>query len=713
MKSSRLRGRKAVMWGLATSVVSLALVGGAPLARADEVFGDWAFSISGNSATITAWAGNCNDHPDLWTYTGTPCSVIANGGSLTVPATLGGKPVTSIGDGAIQASLANGGTGATSLDIPSTVTSIGVFALTNFNSVTALSLPPGLERIGISGLANLGVDSYPRPEVLLPESLLQLEGGALGGVTVSASAVLLAHLTDIGGSVFSGHSFSSTPVHLDSIRTLGPEALRNAGIASLTLGSSLSDMFDWGIGGTFRDNSITTISIPGSLHEIPQYAFYNNPLTSVTIGSGATAIGEGAFSNPTATHAITSLTLPASITTIGNSAFDGSLSNSVASLTLPRDLTSIGDYAFHEARLGALTLNANLQAIGAHAFDHALSPGVTSVTIPPGVSSIGDYAFANNGISSVTIPASVRTMGSSAFATMPAPTITYVPPVFSGLSPATANVGTAYSTTFGASGASLAVRAGDTLPDGLTLDPDTGILSGIPTTAGTFTFHLVATNADPASSANAASPSNGSPYTSGVVTLTIAADSSPSPSQPPSNGGSDPASAPLAGPTPTPSVSVAAVPTSAPSAVVSSAPANTFAVVPASVSGVVASGVTAVSSVPAQGVQRVVATVADNPVNAPVVSAPMGSVVATTLSGLEANTDFAVTISPVVRSRSLSARAPVGALGHVRSNSKGLAKLPAIKVTKSGVYVIQLQTASGTAHYVKMAVKPSPKRGKR
>jgi hypothetical protein len=57
--------------------------------------------------------------------------------------------------------------------------------------------------------------------------------------------------------------------------------------------------------------------------------------------------------------------------------------------------------------------------------------------------------------------------------------------------------GTAYSHTFTASGTTpvtFTVTAG-TLPTGLTLDPATGVLSGTPTTAGTDTFTVTATNA--------------------------------------------------------------------------------------------------------------------------------------------------------------------------------------------------------------------------
>jgi hypothetical protein len=70
-------------------------------------------------------------------------------------------------------------------------------------------------------------------------------------------------------------------------------------------------------------------------------------------------------------------------------------------------------------------------------------------------------------------------------------------PTFTAESPATsATAGTAYSYTFAATGdpaPSFAVTSG-ALPVGLTLNPTTGVFSGTPTTPGTYTFKVTATN---------------------------------------------------------------------------------------------------------------------------------------------------------------------------------------------------------------------------
>lgn len=73
---------------------------------------------------------------------------------------------------------------------------------------------------------------------------------------------------------------------------------------------------------------------------------------------------------------------------------------------------------------------------------------------------------------------------------------TQVAPVFTAVSPPGPTVGVAYSYTFAASGSpapSFTVFSG-TLPSGLTLNTTSGVLSGNPTTAGTSTFTVRASN---------------------------------------------------------------------------------------------------------------------------------------------------------------------------------------------------------------------------
>lgn len=106
------------------------------------------------------------------------------------------------------------------------------------------------------------------------------------------------------------------------------------------------------------NGNITSISYSGA--SIPDNAYKNNmTLTSVTIDSGCTSIGQHAFSNymfsqDASENSLSSVTFNEGLTTIGSYAF--LCCTKLTSLVLPSTLTSIGSRAFIDCyRLGSLT----------------------------------------------------------------------------------------------------------------------------------------------------------------------------------------------------------------------------------------------------------------------------------------------------------------------------------------------------------------------
>lgn len=158
---------------------------------------------------------------------------------------------------------------------------------------------------------------------------------------------------------------------------------------------------------------------------------------SVTIPEGVTSIGNGVFRNFGSTN-ITSLSFPNTVTSIGEVAFDGSIST-LQTLVLPNSLQTIGAGAFINAQavttlvipngvtsipanafngmyqLTSLTLPTGLTTIGAYAFANASR--LTSLTIPNGVTTIGEHAFRESGrLTSLTLPSSLTSLGGYVFA---------------------------------------------------------------------------------------------------------------------------------------------------------------------------------------------------------------------------------------------------------------------------------------------------------
>src|SRR5659263_595781 len=94
-----------------------------PSARADIAEGDYTYIVAGSNATITGYAGL--------------------GGAIVIPSTLGGCPVTTIGDVAFFSKVA-----LTSVTIPNSVTSIGAAAFSACRALTSVTIPNSVTSIG-------------------------------------------------------------------------------------------------------------------------------------------------------------------------------------------------------------------------------------------------------------------------------------------------------------------------------------------------------------------------------------------------------------------------------------------------------------------------------------------------------------------------------------------------------------------------------------
>ena len=140
---------------------------------------------------------------------------------------------------------------------------------------------------------------------------------------------------------------------------------------------------------------LTSVTIPNSVTEIGNNAFYGSDLTSVTIPNSVTSIGGGAFYW---CPRLTSVTIPNSVTVIDDYVFY--CCYCLTSVTIPNSVTSIGDYAFSSCKgLTSITIPNSVTSIGGGAFQDC--SGLTSVTIGNSVTSIGGHAFEGADISTV------------------------------------------------------------------------------------------------------------------------------------------------------------------------------------------------------------------------------------------------------------------------------------------------------------------------
>ena len=117
----------------------------------------WNYSVENGKASLES--GGCLD----------PTIPKSTSGAITIPSTLGGYPVTSIGDGAFY-----GCSSLTSVTIPDSVTSIGGSAFYDCSSLKSVTIPDSVTSIGIS--AFYGCSSLT--SVTIPNSVTSIEDWA-------------------------------------------------------------------------------------------------------------------------------------------------------------------------------------------------------------------------------------------------------------------------------------------------------------------------------------------------------------------------------------------------------------------------------------------------------------------------------------------------------------------------------------------------------
>ena len=166
---------------------------------------------------------------------------------------------------------------------------------------------------------------------------------------------------------------------------------------------------------------LTSAAIPDSVTSIGAYVFYRcAKLTDMTIPDSVTFISDAAF---VGCGSLTSVTIPSGVTSIGIVTF--SLCSGLTSVAIPDTVTSIGNRAFSNCQsLPSIIIPSSVVSIGSGAFYDCQS--LESVTIPDGITVIRDDTF-NYCLSlrSVTIPKSVAAVEMSAFEICPTLTDVY------------------------------------------------------------------------------------------------------------------------------------------------------------------------------------------------------------------------------------------------------------------------------------------------
>ena len=288
-------------------------------------------------------------------------------GDLTIPATLGGYPVTSIVEFAFSEC-----NDLRSITIPASVTSIPNGAFRETRGLT-----------GIWVAKDNPVYASDSKGVLYSKDMKKVLGAPL---KLAGTYTIPDGVTEIGKYAFFSCA-SLTKVNI-------PETVTTIGMCAFSHCASLK-----------------TATIPASVTDLDGYVFSNcSSLESAVIPEGITIIKSSMFDK---CKSLRTVTIPDSVTEIWTFAF--AECESLTEINLSK-VKIIGTAAFYECKnLTTITLGEGLMQIYDSAFQNAEK--LASVTLPESLTELGDGAFWGcSSLRSMRIPAGVTTMGSLVFA---------------------------------------------------------------------------------------------------------------------------------------------------------------------------------------------------------------------------------------------------------------------------------------------------------
>ena len=227
----------------------------------------------------------------------------------------------------------------------------------------------------------------PPEEEIVPEGLLY---EVIGGESIT--------ITQYIGSSTNVHipaSINGLPVTMIGVRAFN-EFDRWPKLTSVTIPSSVTTI---GNDAFSHCENLSSISLPSSVTSIGRRAFYQTGTTNITIPSSVTTIGEGAFAG---CIYLTDINVE-----IQNTAY-----MSVNGVLFEKNGRTLVCYP--AGKSGEYSIPSSVTLIGNTAFRG--SRNLTSVHIPSSVVKIGDWAFSNTSLTFVYIPSSVTTIGYGVFA---------------------------------------------------------------------------------------------------------------------------------------------------------------------------------------------------------------------------------------------------------------------------------------------------------
>ncbi len=352
-----------------------------PVTANAETEGIYEYTIENGEATFTGFAESVS-------------------GEVVVPSTLGGYPVTTIGENAFFASK------IIDVTIPASVTTIKN-KFDYCHSLASINVDEDNPNYSSENGVLFNKDKtelirYPEKKsettYIIPSSVTSIGNSAFRGCSNLTDITLPEGLISIGEWAFELCPYITSITIPASVTSVGIRAfLLCASLTSINVADGNSN-YSSENGVLFNKDKTELIQYPMNKHD-----------AEYTIPEGVKIIGDWALCYCKSS----TITISSSVTSIGNSSFR--FCNNIATITIPSSVTSIGEHAFYYCEgLASVIIPGSVVSIGEEAFEYC--ERLTDVTISDGVTSIGNSTFLGcKSLRSINIPASVMSIGDNAF----------------------------------------------------------------------------------------------------------------------------------------------------------------------------------------------------------------------------------------------------------------------------------------------------------
>jgi hypothetical protein len=302
---------------------------------------------------------------------------------LEIPAFIGGKQVTAIGEGAFRGNAA-----LKKVTLPEGLKTIGSKAFADCISLREVSLPSALESVGPLAFFRTALEP-----MTLPESAAENSSHVwFASEDRTDPAGWVWNLLADGSVMISGYTVQDHSLVI-------PDEIDGKPVTAVMQHESRY----------LSGDGIDTVKLPAGLKVIGERAFYRfGALRELAIPAALEEIGDGAFYN---CARVDHLKLPATLKRLGREAFN--YCRRLGTIILPEGLEEIGARTFEGCgRLGTVRLPATLKIIGERAFAQT---NLTQIKLPEGLEVIRKGAFMEHRIGEVILPASLKHLSAEAF----------------------------------------------------------------------------------------------------------------------------------------------------------------------------------------------------------------------------------------------------------------------------------------------------------